>query len=119
MAAGKELARNESYQMVNQFWRIVVSEQSEQTQDALKVEAGAAAPDAGRIESPAIAPDHEAPKADAPKAEAPKVDAPKVEANGAAPGTAGKMLIMAPGDRSWRSEPGAAAATEPAPARRR
>jgi hypothetical protein len=105
--------------MVNQFWRIAVSEQSEQTQDAPKVEANAAAPDVAKIDSPAIAPDQEAPKADAPKVDAPKVDAPKVEANGATPGTAGKMLIMAPGDRSWRSEPGAAAAAEPAPARRR
>jgi hypothetical protein len=49
------------------------------------------------LESPAIAPDHEAPpkadpvKADAPKAEAAKPDAPK----------GGRMLIMAPGDRTW------------------
>jgi hypothetical protein len=86
-----------------------VSEQS-QTQDTPKAEASAAAPDAGLISSPAIAPDHEAPKADAPRAEAPKVEAPKVEVeNAAAPGTAGKMLIMAPGDRAWRPEAGAKA----------
>jgi hypothetical protein len=95
-----------------------VSEQS-QTQDTPKVEVGATAPDAGKIESPAIAPDHEAPKADAPKAEAPKVDVPKADANKTAPGTAGKMLITSPGDRSWRSEAGARADTEHAPAKRR
>jgi hypothetical protein len=95
-----------------------VSEQSEQTQP--KAEMNAVAPDAGKIESPAIAPDHEAPKADVPKAEAPRVEAPGIEAGKAgAPGTAGKMLIMAPGDRSWRGETGAKADAEPAPAKRR
>jgi hypothetical protein len=99
-----------------------VSEQS-QTQDTPKAEASAAAPDAGLIESPAIAPDHEAPKADAPKVEAPKAEAasseiPKVEAN-KTPGTAGKMLIMAPGDRAWRGEAGAKAEAEHGPAKRR
>jgi hypothetical protein len=84
-----------------------VSEQSEQTPEA---EAAAAASDAGKIDSPAIPPDHEAPKADAPQVEAPKVEATKsdtskIEAGRAgAPGTAGKVLIMAPGDRSWRGE---------------
>jgi hypothetical protein len=101
-----------------------VSEQS-QSQDTPKAEGTAAAPDAGKIDSPAIAPDHEAPKADAPKVEAPKVEAtrsetPKVEASKTgAPGTAGKMLIMAPGDRSWRGEGGAKADTEHPPAKRR
>jgi hypothetical protein len=88
-----------------------VSEPSEPTLDAPKTDAGAAAPEAGVIESPAIAPDHEA---------SPKVDVPKVEGGTAgAPGTAGKMLIMAPGDRSWRSETGAKAETEQAPGKRR
>jgi hypothetical protein len=85
-----------------------VSEQS-QTQDTPKAEASAAAPDVAKIDSPAIAPDHEAPKA----------DAPKVETTAGAPGTAGKMLIMAPGDRSWRGEAGAKADGEQAPAKRR
>jgi hypothetical protein len=96
-----------------------VSEPS-QTQDTPKAEVSAAAPNAGPIDSPSIAPDHEAPKADAPKVEAPKVEAPKVEANHAgAPGTASKMLIMTPGDRAWRGETGAKADTDPAPAKRR
>src|SRR5262249_36539069 len=84
-----------------------VSEQS-QTQDTPKAEASAAARDAGPIESPSIAPDHEAPKPDAPKADAPKAEASKT----AAPGTAGKLLIMAPGDRAWRGESGAKADAE-------
>ena len=95
-----------------------MSEQS-QTQDTPKAEVNAAAPDTSLIESPAIAPDHEAPKADAPKVEAPKVEAPKIEANAGAPGTAGKMLIMAPGDRAWRGEAGAKADADHAPAKRR
>ena len=95
-----------------------VSEQS-QAQDTPKVEVSAAAADAGTIDSPTIAPDHEAPKADAPKVEAPKVEAPKIEANASAPGTAGKMLIMAPGERAWRAEAGAKADADHAPAKRR
>ena len=95
-----------------------MSEQS-QAQDTPKVEASAAASDAGPIDSPTIAPDHEAPKADAPKVEAPKVEAPKIEASASAPGTAGKMLIMAPGERAWRAEAGAKADADHAPAKRR
>lgn len=95
-----------------------MSDQS-QTQDTPKAEASAAAAEAGKIESPAIAPDHEAPKADAPRVEAPKVEAPKFEASGGAPGTAGKMLIMAPGERAWRGETGAKAETDHAPGKRR
>ena len=60
------------------------------------------------LESPAIAPDHEAspkadmrkpdtPKADAPKVEAPKFEVPKPEM----PRATGKVLIMAPSDRAW------------------
>jgi hypothetical protein len=96
-----------------------VSELS-QTQDTPQVETSAAAPDAARIQSPSIAPDHEAPKADAPKVEAPKVEAPRIEASKTgAPGTAGKMLIMAPADRSWRGETGTKVDAEQAPAKRR
>ena len=96
-----------------------MSEQS-QAQDMAKVEASAATADVAKIESPAIAPDHEAPKADAPKVDAPKIEVPKVEASTpGAPGTAGKMLIMAPGDRGWRGENGAKADAEHTPAKRR
>jgi hypothetical protein len=95
-----------------------VSEQS-QTQDTPKAEVKAVAPDIDRIDSPTIAPDHEAPKADAPKVEAPKVEASKAEANAGAPGSAGKMLIMAPGGRAWRGETGAKADADHAPAKRR
>ena len=96
-----------------------MSEQSEQIHVAPKVEPAVTALEAGAIESPAIAPDHEAPKADAPKVEAPKVEAAKPEAprievsKPSAPGTAGKVLIMAPGDRSWT---GAKSETAQAPA---
>jgi len=45
------------------------------------------------LESPAIAPDHEAP----PKADPVKAEAPKAEASQGG----GKVLIMAPGDRTW------------------
>jgi hypothetical protein len=50
------------------------------------------------LESPAIAPDHEAPKVEAPKVEAPRAQMPKA----AQLGTTGKLMIMAPGDRTWR-----------------
>jgi hypothetical protein len=62
------------------------------------------------LESPAIAPDHEAPpkadiaKPDIVKADAPKPEAPKVEAEvlqPEAPRTTGKLMIMAPSDRAW------------------
>ncbi len=96
-----------------------MSEQS-QAQDTAKVEASAATANVAKIESPAIAPDHEAPKADAPKVDAPKTEVPKVEASTpGAPGTAGKMLIMSPGDRAWRGENGAKADAEHTPAKRR
>ena len=78
-----------------------MSEQSEQ--DTPKAEASAAAPDGGRIESPPIAPDHEAPKIKATGSEIPRIEASKASA----PGAAGKMLIMSPGDRAWRGETGA------------
>jgi hypothetical protein len=54
------------------------------------------------LESPAIAPDHEAPTADASKAEAPKVEAPQAQLPKAAQlQTTGKLMILAPGDRTW------------------
>jgi len=102
-----------------------VSEPSEPTQDTPKAEMSDAAPDTGKIDSAAIAPDHEATKADAPKMDAPKVEAtkseiPKAESNKtSAPGTAGKILIMAHGDRSWRGETDAKAEAEHGPAKRR
>src|SRR5262249_42787383 len=86
-----------------------------------KAGTSAAAPDSGKIDSPAIAPDHEAPKADAPRMDAPKVEAtrseiPKVESiKTSAPGTAGKMLILAHGDRSWRGETDATAESDHGP----
>ncbi|MCP4738303.1 MAG: hypothetical protein GY873_29350, partial [Bosea sp.] len=81
------------------------------------------------VESPATAPDQEltSPMADAPKTE-PKVDAPKaekveapkaeVEAEKAAEALrpAGKVMIMAPGERAWSGE---AKASEPAAPKRR
>ena len=66
-------------------------------------EAVAAALAVSVLESPAIAPDHEAPpKADTPKADAPKVQATKLEVpKPEMPRTTGKVLIMAPSDRAW------------------
>jgi hypothetical protein len=49
------------------------------------------------LESPAIAPDHEAPKSDLTKVDAPEVELAKT---GAARGQA-RVLIMSPGDRAW------------------
>jgi hypothetical protein len=49
------------------------------------------------VDSPRIAPDHEAPKADEPRADTPKVEA----AEPAAPRMGGKLMIMSSGDRSF------------------
>jgi hypothetical protein len=74
----------------------------------------ASAPEISVVESPRIAPDHEAPKVDERKAEVPKVEAPKAEAAKAeaakveAPKSdaprIGKLMIMAPGERTWSGE---------------
>ena len=64
----------------------------------------AAAPEISVVASPPIAPDHEAPVADAPKVEAPKVEAPKVEMNKPEVPRLGKLMIMAPGERSFGNE---------------
>jgi hypothetical protein len=73
----------------------------------------ASAPELSVVEAPRIAPDHEAPKADEPKADEPKADEPKVEAAKVAPKPdaphMGKLMIMAPGKRTWNS----ARASEP------
>jgi hypothetical protein len=87
----------------------------------------AAAPEISVVESPLIAPDHEAPEVDTPKAdeltvEAPKVEAPKVEMNKPEVPRLGKLMIMAPGERSFGSEPASEPKAEqgsPTPGRRR
>ncbi|WFU76876.1 hypothetical protein [Bradyrhizobium sp. CB2312] len=88
------------------------------------VEAAATAPQAveaaASIEAPSIAPDHEAPpkpdpvKADAPRIEPPRIEVPKFEAKPETktqtkPETKpepkpGKLIVMAPSDRSWERE---------------
>ncbi|WBL80075.1 hypothetical protein I3J27_06495 [Bradyrhizobium xenonodulans] len=80
------------------------------------VEAAATAPqavEAAGIEAPSIAPDHEAPpKPDPVKAEAPKVEPPKIEASRIEAPKAeaksepkpGKLIVMAPSERSWDRE---------------
>ncbi|OAE98051.1 hypothetical protein AYJ54_04750 [Bradyrhizobium centrolobii] len=86
------------------------------------VEAAAAEPQAVEattgVEAPSIAPDHEAPpRADEAKPDAPNVDAPRivvpqlgarpeVEANAEAKPEPkpGKLIVMAPSDRSWERE---------------
>ncbi len=64
----------------------------------------AAAPEISVVASPPIAPDHEAPVADAPKVEAPKVEAPRVEMIKPEVPRLGKLMIMAPGERSFGNE---------------
>lgn len=67
---------------------------------------------AAGIDAPSIAPDHEAPpkpdpvKADAPKVEPPRIDVPKFEAKAESKPEPkpGKLIVMAPSDRSWDRE---------------
>ncbi|MGC0392600.1 hypothetical protein ABIF91_004986 [Bradyrhizobium sp. USDA 241] len=65
---------------------------------------------AAGIDAPSIAPDHEAPpkpdpvKADAPKVEPPRIDVPKLEAKAEPEPKPGKLIVMAPSDRSWDRE---------------
>jgi len=85
------------------------------TQDTGVVDAAGTAPqavEAAGIEAPSIAPDHETlPKPDPVKAEAPKVEpppivVPKVETKAEAKPEPkpGKLIVMAPSDRSWDRE---------------
>lgn len=92
--------------------------------------ASAAAPEITVMDSPRIAPDHEATKADAIKAEAPKVDTPnaeqpsKAEPTKAEPVKAAKadaprtphLMIMALGDRIHGEAPGAEKVRSDSPA---
>jgi len=69
----------------------------------------AAAPEISVVESPLVAPDHEAPEVDTPKVDAPKIEAAKVEAlkaemNKPEVPRLGKVMIMAPGERSFGNE---------------
>lgn len=91
-------------------------------QDNSVVEAGTTAPqavEAAGIDAPSIAPDHEAPpkpdpvkveppKIAAPKIEVPRIDVPKVEAKvepkAQTKPTPGKLIVMAPSERSWDRE---------------
>jgi hypothetical protein len=88
---------------------------AEQAAQDTSVEAAVTAPqavEAAGIEAPSIAPDHEAPpKADPVKAEAPKVEPPKVEvpkfetrAETKPEPKPGKLIVMAPSERSWERE---------------
>jgi hypothetical protein len=87
----------------------------------------AAAPEISVVESPLIAPDHEAPEADAPnveahKVEVPKIEAAKVEAPKADVPRLGKLMIMAPGERNFGDEHASGPTAEhapPAPGKRR
>jgi hypothetical protein len=91
-------------------------------QDNSVVEAGTTAPqavEAAGIDAPSIAPDHEAPpkpdpvkveppKIAAPKIEVPKIEVPKVDAKvepkAQTKPTPGKLIVMAPSERSWDRE---------------
>ncbi|MCP3402941.1 hypothetical protein [Bradyrhizobium sp. CCGB20] len=78
------------------------------------VEAAATAPqavEAAGIEAPSIAPDHEAPpKADPVKVEPPRIEVPKFEAKVEPKAETkpepklGKLIVMAPSERSWDRE---------------
>ncbi|SCB39935.1 hypothetical protein GA0061098_100857 [Bradyrhizobium shewense] len=81
-------------------------------QDTGVVEAAATAPqavEAAGIEAPSIAPDHEAPpkpdpiKVEPPKIEASRIDVPKLEAKAETKPEPkpGKLIVMAPSERSW------------------
>lgn len=64
---------------------------------------------AAGIEAPSIAPDHEAPpKADAPNVEAPRIEVPKFEPKADVKAETkpepGKLIVMAPSERSWDRE---------------
>jgi hypothetical protein len=64
--------------------------------------------EAAGIEAPSIAPDHESPpkpdpvKAEAPKVEPPRIEVPKFETKPEP--KPGKLIVMAPSERSWERE---------------
>ncbi len=81
----------------------------------------ASAPETG-VESPTIAPDHEAPKPDLPRMTMPKAEPFRVEpakpdtagsAEPDAPRMPGKLMIMSPGERAWHGEEAASSKAEP------
>ncbi|QPF95344.1 hypothetical protein [Bradyrhizobium commune] len=83
----------------------------QETGDPTGDRTGAAAPG---IDAPSIAPDHEAPPKpdpvmpDAPKVEPPRIELPKIsaapEAETKPEPKSGKLIVMAPSDRSWDRE---------------
>ena len=92
---------------------------AEQAAQDNSVDAAATAPqavEAAGIEAPSIAPDHETlPKADPVKAEVPKVEMPRIEvpkfeakvepkAEAKSEPKPGKLIVMAPSERSWDRE---------------
>ena len=94
--------------MAEQAAREIGKEIGEQTS---VVEAAATAPQAveaaAGIDAPSIAPDHESPpKPDPVKVEAPKVEVPKFEtrAETKPEPKPGKLIVMAPSERSWERE---------------
>ncbi|AHY54394.1 hypothetical protein [Bradyrhizobium japonicum] len=92
--------------MAEQAAREIGKEIGEQTS---VVEAAATAPavEAAGIEAPSIAPDHESPpKPDPVKVEAPKVEVPKFETRVETKHEPkpGKLIVMAPSERSWERE---------------
>ncbi len=103
------------------------------TSDVKNAAVAASGPEIGAVNSPNIAPDHEAPKADMPEVDAPKIEAPKIEASRPEasrpeasrpqasrpdPHVPGKLTIMSPGDRS-SDEYGASSQAETASGKRR
>ena len=93
-----------------------MSEQAAQDSGVVDAAAPQAVEAAADIEAPSIAPDHETlPKADPVKAEAPKIEPPRIEvpkfeakvepkAESKPEPKPGKLIVMAPSDRSWDRE---------------
>lgn len=83
-----------------------MAEQAAQDTGAVEATAPQAVEAAG-IEAPSIAPDHETlPKPDPIKVEPPKIEVPKFEAKSEpkAETKPGKLIVMAPSERSWERE---------------
>lgn len=85
-----------------------MAEQAAQDNSVIEAAVTAPAVEAAGIEAPSIAPDHETlPKPDPVKAEAPKVEPPRIElpkAETKPEPKPGKLIVMAPAERSWDRE---------------
>ncbi|MCK1282184.1 hypothetical protein IVB46_43920 [Bradyrhizobium sp. 61] len=89
-----------------------MAEQAAQDTSVVEAATASQAVEAAGIEAPSIAPDHESPpkpdpvKAEAPKVEPPRIEVPKFEtrAETKPEPKPGKLIVMAPSERSWERE---------------